>query len=93
MKGQQKTGADEPALGGYQKSICFQTARDIDLQSHSSTGWTGRIIKNWLREREKHVNKIKGRSRKEEASRAARAGAMGVYLMLCISDLEGGAII
>lgn len=77
---------DEPALGGYQKSICLQTARDIDLQSHSSTGWAGSIIRNWLREREKHVNKIKlcvkGRRRKEEASRAAWAGAMGVYLMV-----------
>lgn len=29
----------------------------------------------------------------EEASRAACAGAMGVYLILCITDLGGDAII
>ena len=55
-----------------------------------------KCIRNWLREREKAVNKIKlcGKERrKEEASRAASVGAMGVYLVLCISDLESDAII
>lgn len=45
---------------------------------------------------EKAVNKIKqcGRERgKEEASRTASAGTMGVYLVLCINDLESDAII
>lgn len=55
-----------------------------------------KCIRNWLREREKAVNKLKqcGKERrKEEASRPASAGAMGVYLVLCISDLESDAII
>lgn len=65
-------------------------------QQHTLDRKHPKCIRNWLREREKAVNKIKqcGKERrKEEASKAASSGAMGVYLVLCISDLESDAII
>ena len=64
-------------------------------QQHTLGRKHPKCIRNWLREREKAVNKTKPcgkEGRKEEASRAASTGARDVCLMLCISDLESDAI-
>lgn len=66
------------------------------IQQHILDRKHPKHVGNWVMEREKAVNKIKQRGkerRKEKASRAASTEATGVYLALCINDLESGAII